>query len=70
MAAAVRRRFSFLKARPRRPSDCVVVGVVEAFRRSAWLGGVWAFVVIGVYLLLKFRRYGSLLMVKNWSCLT
>jgi hypothetical protein len=69
-AAAVRRLFSFLKAQPKRPPNCVVVGVVEVFRHFAWLDGVWAFVAIVVYSLSEFRRCGSLLVVKNWSCLT
>jgi hypothetical protein len=46
--------FFFLKALPRRPPVCVVVSVVEAFRHSAWLGGAWAFVALGVYLLPMF----------------
>ncbi|KAL5663463.1 hypothetical protein ACJX0J_023571, partial [Zea mays] len=45
-ATAFRRRFSFLKARPRRPLVCVFVGVVEALRHSAWLGGVGTFVAL------------------------
>ncbi|AQK73284.1 Homeodomain-like superfamily protein [Zea mays] len=39
-ATTFRRRFSFLKVRPRRPAVCVFVRVVEALRRSAWLNGV------------------------------
>jgi hypothetical protein len=40
-ATTIRLRFSFLKALSRRPSICVIVGKVEAFRHSALLGGVW-----------------------------
>jgi hypothetical protein len=49
-----RRRFSFLKARPRRPPVCVFVRVVEALRHSAWLDGVRAFVALGVCSLPEF----------------
>jgi hypothetical protein len=53
-ATAFRYRFSFLKARPRRPPVCVFVGVVEALRHFAWLGGVGATVALGVCLLPEF----------------
>jgi hypothetical protein len=68
-ATAFRRRFSFLKARPRRPLVCVFVGVVEALRHSAWLGGVGAIVALGVCLLSEFGVVDLLLVVKNRSCL-
>jgi hypothetical protein len=53
-ATTFRRRFSFLKARPRRPLVCVFVGVVEALCHSAWLGGGEAIVAFGVCLLPEF----------------
>jgi hypothetical protein len=53
-AAAVRRRFSFLKVWHRRPPVCVFVGVVKALRHSTWLGGVRAIVALGVCLLPEF----------------
>jgi hypothetical protein len=53
-ATTFRCRFSFLKARPRRPLVYVFVGVVEALCHSAWLGGVEAIVALGVCLLPEF----------------
>jgi hypothetical protein len=50
VVTAIWRRFSFSKALPRRPSIYGVVDIVEAFRRSAWLDGAWAFVALGVCL--------------------
>jgi hypothetical protein len=37
------------------PPVCVIIGVVEAFHHSAWLGGACAFVALGIYLLPVFR---------------
>jgi hypothetical protein len=53
-AMAFRRRFSFLKAWPRRPPVCVFIGVVEAFHHSAWLNGVRVIVALGICLLPEF----------------
>jgi hypothetical protein len=65
----IRRRFSLLKALSRRPSICVVVDNMLVFCHSAWLGGAWAFIALGVCLLpvLGAIVLGSL--VKNQSCL-
>jgi hypothetical protein len=69
-AAWFRRLFSFLKALSRRPSVCVVVYIVVAFRHSAWLGGAWAFVASGVCLLPGLSAKASSSLMKNRSCLT
>lgn len=61
-----RRRFSLLS---RRPSIWVFVGNVEAFRHSAWLGGAWVFVALGVCLPPVFGVVAPGSSVKNKSFL-
>jgi hypothetical protein len=68
VVAAIRCHFS-LKAMPKIPSICVVVGEVEAFRHSAQLSGPWAFIALGVCLLLVLDIMAPNSLVKNRSCL-